>query len=109
MVFPSGVIAINPGPRPTGIGGPAMFVAVSIGVTVPPRPFDTYTVRASPDTSSPQRGASSAPDCVALQGRPVKGSFAVANAMAQAPPWTVPPFQAVSGSYRMRHLYASAR
>ena len=22
---------------------------------------------------------------------------------------TVPPFQAVSGSYRMRHLYASAR
>ena len=27
--------------------------------------------------------------------------------MAQAPPLTVPPFQAVSGSYRMRHLYAS--
>ena len=28
--------------------------------------------------------------------------------MAQAPPLTVPPFQAVSGSYRMRHLHASA-
>ena len=28
--------------------------------------------------------------------------------MAQAPPLTVPPFQAVSGSYRMRHPYASA-
>jgi hypothetical protein len=54
-------------------------------------------------------GASSAPDCAALQGRPVKGSFTVADAMAHAPPWTVPPFQAVSGSYRMRHLYASAR
>ena len=27
--------------------------------------------------------------------------------MAQAPPLTVPPFQAVSGSYRIRHLYAS--
>jgi hypothetical protein len=26
--------------------------------------------------------------------------------MAPAPPWTVPRFQAVSGSYRMRHLYA---
>src|ERR1019366_5077504 len=51
--------------------------------------------------------ASSASNCVALQDRPVKGSFAVANAMAQAPPLTVPPFQAVSGSYRMRHLYAS--
>ncbi len=49
-------------------------------------------------------------DCVALQDRPVKGSFAVAvaDAMAQAPPWTVPPFQAVSGSYRMRHPHASA-
>ena len=33
----------------------------------------------------------------------------VAEAMAQAPPLTVLPFQAVSGSYRMRHLYASAR
>src|SRR5208283_144603 len=51
--------------------------------------------------------ASSASNCVALQDRPVKGSFAVANAMAQAPPLTVPPFQAVSGSYRMRHLYAA--
>src|SRR5260370_6759183 len=29
--------------------------------------------------------------------------------MTQAPPLTVPPFQAVSGSYRMRHPYASAR
>jgi hypothetical protein len=27
---------------------------------------------------------------------------------AQAPPWTVPPFQVVSASYRMRHLHASA-
>ena len=62
----------------------------------------------SPDTSSPPGEASSGPDCAALQGRPVKGSFAVADAMAHAPPWTVPPFQAVSGSYRMRHLYASA-
>ena len=55
-------------------------------------------------------GASSAPDYVALQGRPVKGapSGRVAEAMAQAPPLTVPPFQAVSGSYRMRHLHASA-
>jgi hypothetical protein len=45
-------------------------------------------------------GASSASDCVALQGRPVKGapSGRVAEAMAQAPPLTVPPFQAVSGS-----------
>jgi hypothetical protein len=32
-----------------------------------------------------------------------------AEAMAQAPPLTVQPFQAVFGSYRMRHLYASAR
>ncbi len=56
-------------------------------------------------------GASSAPDCVALQGRPVKGAPCgrVATAMAQAPPLTVPPFQAVSGSYRMRHPHASAR
>ena len=56
-------------------------------------------------------GASSASDCVALQGRPVKGTPCgrVAEAMAQAPPLTGPPFQAVSGSYRMRHLYASAR
>jgi hypothetical protein len=29
-------------------------------------------------------GASSAPDCVALQGRPVKGSFAVASDGASA-------------------------
>jgi hypothetical protein len=36
------------------------------------------------------------------------GSGRVAEAMAQAPPLTVPPFQAFSGSYRMRHLYASA-
>jgi hypothetical protein len=28
--------------------------------------------------------------------------------MTPAPPLTVPPFQAVSGSYRMRHLHASA-
>jgi hypothetical protein len=32
----------------------------------------------------------------------------VAEAMAQAPPLTVPPFQEVSGSYRMRQLRASA-
>ena len=56
-------------------------------------------------------GASSASDCVALQGRPVKGASSgrVAEAMAQAPRMTVPSFQEVSGSYRMRHLYASAR
>jgi hypothetical protein len=36
-------------------------------------------------------------------------SSRVAEAMAQAPRLTVPPFQAVSGSYRMGHLYASAR
>ncbi len=28
--------------------------------------------------------------------------------MAQAPPLTVPPLRAVSGSYRIRHPYASA-
>jgi hypothetical protein len=46
--------------------------------------------------------ASSASDCVALQGGPVKGAPCgrVAVAMARAPPLTVPPFQAVSGSYR---------
>ena len=58
----------------------------------------------SPDTPGRIPGASSASDCLALQGRPVKGapSGRVAEAMAQAPPLTVPPFQAVSGSYRMR-------
>ena len=57
------------------------------------------------------REASSATDYVALQDGPVKGapSGRVAEAMAQAPPLTVQPFQAVFGSYRMRHLYASAR
>lgn len=56
------------------------------------------------------RGASSASDCVALQARPVKGAPCgrVAKAMAQAPPLTVLSFQAVSGSYRTRHPYASA-
>ena len=58
-----------------------------------------------------ETGASSASDCVALQDGPVKGARCarVAAAMAQAPPLTVPPFQAVSRSYRMRHPYASAR
>ncbi len=32
----------------------------------------------------------------------------LSQAMAQAPPLAVPPFQAVSGSYRMRHPHASA-
>jgi hypothetical protein len=43
-----------------------------------------------------RRGASSASDCVALQGRPVKGapSGRVATAMAQAPPLTGLPLQA---------------
>src|SRR5512135_2397265 len=55
-------------------------------------------------------GASSASDHVVLQGGPVKGapSGRVAEAMAQAPTVTVPPLQAVSGSYRMRHPHASA-
>src|ERR1700728_157036 len=47
-------MAISPGPGPTGIGGPGVFVAVSIAVTVPPRPFDTYTVGAGPDTLPPR-------------------------------------------------------
>jgi hypothetical protein len=80
---------------------------------VQPRPAPSLGYRRWPMYQSrhviSSGGASSAPDCVALQGRPVKGSFAVADAMAHAPPSTVPPFQAVSGSYRMRHLYASAR
>jgi hypothetical protein len=56
------------------------------------------------------REASSATDYVALQDGPVKGapSGRVAEAMAQAPPMTFPPFQAVSGSYRIRHLHAAA-
>jgi hypothetical protein len=60
----------------------------------------------SKETSCTVRGASSASDCVALQDGPVKGapSGRVAKAMAQAPPLTVPSFQAVSGSFRMRHL-----
>ena len=33
----------------------------------------------------------------------------VATVMAHTPPLTVPPIQAVSGSYRNRHLYVSAR
>jgi hypothetical protein len=35
VVLLSGVTAIAHGPFPTGIGGPAVLVAVSIGVTVP--------------------------------------------------------------------------
>ena len=55
-------------------------------------------------------GVSSASDHVALQEGPVKGAPCgrVAEAMAYAPPLTLPPFRAVSGSYRMRHLHASA-
>jgi hypothetical protein len=58
---------------------------------------------------SHDRGASPASDDVALQDRPVKGApFGRVLRMAQAPPLTVLPFQAVFGSYRMRHPYASA-
>ena len=39
--------------------------------------------------------ASSASDYVALQGRPVKGSFVVADAMAPAPPLAVLPLRVV--------------
>jgi hypothetical protein len=38
-----GAIAIAYGPSPTLIGGPGVLVAVAIGVTVSPRPLDTYT------------------------------------------------------------------
>jgi hypothetical protein len=62
------------------------------------------------DKARTNPGASSASDCLALQARPVKGapSRRVATAMTHAPPLTGPPFRAVSGSYRMRHPYASA-
>jgi hypothetical protein len=55
-------MAINPGPRPdpgpppTSIGSPAVLVDVAIGVTVLPRPLDTYTVRASPAKTRPFTG-----------------------------------------------------
>ena len=77
-------------------------VALEVWASSPNAPLDCQLDR---------HGASSASNCVALHGRPVKGapSGRVATAMALGPPSTVPPFQAVSGSYRMRHLYVSAR
>jgi hypothetical protein len=56
-------------------------------------------------------GASSASDCVALQGRPVKGAPCGRVACGDDASATLdsPALPAVSGSYRIRHLYASAR
>jgi hypothetical protein len=91
MALGQGVMAIAYGPAPTWIGAPGVLVAIAIGVTVPPRPFDTYTVGvtpattrpvtgdaaarlcASPDISPPTAGASSDPGWVALQGGPGPG------------------------------------
>ena len=43
-VLPSGVIAMAVGEDPTGIGAPAVLVAVLIGVTVPDPWLTTYAV-----------------------------------------------------------------